>query len=333
VTGTVDVGTVDWSTVLSRVVLVDDGNRRPTVPAAEAGAMLRLTPDELDRLTAAGLPCAGSGENGRYDFRDLYNIGIYAGNGRSRPEQAMKVMMRFASRPVEELLSRRRWTIRAVGSCAACRDGAGTGIWRIRKPVPSTAGGRVLSWRVRTRPAGQPDLLVEGTVETAGVLHPIVSSEIRAVIDEFLARDLRWHLLTRTQWADAERLHRRGVTDCVIANLYLAERLRAYGIEARTRGGWMTGIVDVNHGWLEVRDDDGIVKAIDVILPMLARLLNPSSEPFLAMPFGSLINRVIPADCEADHAPVTHRHGAETVDCDLLTEVRPVLDRPGVKGA
>ncbi|WP_431947433.1 hypothetical protein [Micromonospora marina] len=332
-TGAVDVNIVDWSAVLSRVVLVDDANRQPAVPAAEARAMLRLAPDELDRLTAAGLPGAGSGEDRRYDFRDLYNIGIYTGNGKSRPEQAMKVMMRFASRPVEELLSRRRWTIRITGSCAACRDGDATGTWQVQVPVASPAGGRGLSWRVRTRSEGpaeqQPDLLVEGTVETAGVLHRIVSPAIRAVIDEFLGQAPRWHLLTQKQWADAERFHRLGVTDCVIANLYLADRLRAIGVEARTRCGWMTGIVDVSHGWLEVRDEDGILKAVDVILPALARLLNPCSEPYLSMPLGSLINRVIPADCAADQALVVHKHGIETVDCDLLTEVRPVLDRPG----
>ncbi|TNH29627.1 hypothetical protein FHG89_11505 [Micromonospora orduensis] len=340
-------GPIDWEQVLSRVVLVDDARRRATVSARRAQEFLRLAPDELDRLTAAGLPGANVGGELRYDFRDLYNVGLYAGFGTSQAEQALQVMMRFASRPVEQLLTPRRWTVQIRGECAACRDGgAPEGTWQVQQPDPFPGGGRLLSWQVRpglarpapsagaTSPAGHlareprpPDLLVEGVVETIGVRRQIRSSRILAEIERFSALNLRWHLLTEEQWPDIERFHRLGVTDCVMASLYLAERMTRLGIEAQTRCGWMTGIVNVSHGWLEVRDEDGAIKTVDLILPQLAGLLAPGSGAYRQLASGSLINRVIRADCPADQPLVTHRHGAGPVDVDLLTEVRPVLDR------
>lgn len=341
------VGPVDWERVLSRVVLVDDDRRRATVPARRARDFLRLAPDEWERLTAAGLPGTDAGGELRYDFRDLYNVGLYAGRDTSQAEQALKIMMRFAARPVEELFSPRRWTIRIRGECATCRDrGGAAATWQVRQPDPAPGGGRVLSWQVRPasclpgpsagvppppgRPAtGQPspDLLVEGVVETIGVRRRIRSPRILAEIERFSALGLRWHLLTEDQWPDVERFHRLGVTDCVMASLHLADRMSRLGVEAETRCGWMTGIVNVSHGWLEVRDEDGLIKTVDLILPMLAGMLTPDSSTYRGMAPGSLINRVIRADCAADQPLVVHRHDTGPVDVDLLTEVRPVLER------
>lgn len=325
-------GRADWPRVLSRVVLVPEAERAATIPAAEAATMLRLSPGELDALTAAGLPCVGAGDGRHYDYRDLYNVGLYSGTGRSRPEQALKMMLRFASLPEQDLLSRRRWMVRMSATCPACRcSGSPAGSWTVRQPDPAPAGGRTLSWEVRERVSGAiaeatPDFLAEGVVETVGSRCQVTSPVIRAVVAEFLARGLRWHLLTSQQRRDLELAHRAGITDCVIASRYLASKLTAIGIAASTCQGWMSGFVNSAHTWLEVVDDDGVLKMVDVVLPGLAEMLSPGSESYRRLALGSFINRVIRADCAGDEPLVVHRHGDETVDVDLLTEVRPVRD-------
>jgi hypothetical protein len=311
-------------------VLVEDAERAATIPAAEAAEMLRLSRDELDWLTAVGLPCAGVGESRRYDYRDLYNVGLYSGTGRSRPEQALKVMMRFASLPAADLLSRRRWLIRMSATCLVCRGSEwSAGSWHVRQPDLEPAGGQTISWQVHVPAGGAaaeavPDLLVEGVVETIGSRRQIRSPAIRAVVDEFLARGLRWHLLTSEQRRDIELAHRSGVTDCVIASRHLADQLTAMGIQASTRRGWMSGFVNSPHTWLEVVDEDGVLKMVDAVLPGMAEMLSPGSESYRRLALGSFINRVIRADCPGDQPLVVHRHGDEMVDVDLLTEVRPV---------
>jgi hypothetical protein len=112
------------------------------------------------------------------------------------------------------------------------------------------------------------DLIVRGSVETVGTLQKIISPRIQAAVDEFTARDLRFHLLYDQQWPYRHRFHHLGVTDCVMASQYLADRLTSIGISCVARCGWMTGIVNVTHAWLEVIDDDGIVKSVDVVVPI-----------------------------------------------------------------
>ena len=68
-------------------------------------------------------------------------------------------------------------------------------------------------------------------------------------------------------------------------------------------------MLDLAHSWVEVVDDDGVLKAVD---PIFLRLADHAEDPhpeLAAGCIGSRLNRLLPASIPADGTMVSHRCG------------------------
>jgi hypothetical protein len=99
--------------------------------------------------------------------------------------------------------------------------------------------------------------------------------------------------------ADHELVHGLGATSCIAASLFLAERFRADGYRAEAKRGWFCGVLggalDLPHACVEVEDDDGVFKTVDIAKAQLAARLSPNTEGFQELCLGSIYNKVIPS--------------------------------------
>jgi hypothetical protein len=182
--------------------------------------------------------------------------------------------------------------------------------------------------------AGRERVALGGHVETRGAAMRVRSPAIRALFDQVLA-DLesgqyRFQWLPHALRTDPDAAVANRTMDCASIALWLERAARALGLEARTRKGWMLGLLPVEHAWAELRDEDGAWKVIDPLLPALARRLPGTNlEEFAAFCLGSRSSYVLPFACPAEQALATHTCAGQTVPSDILGAVRP---RPTLGG-
>jgi hypothetical protein len=106
--------------------------------------------------------------------------------------------------------------------------------------------------------------------------------------------------------------------------VYLEKRFREAGYEANTRGGWILGMLDLAHSWIEVVDDDGLVKPIDAVFE---RLSLHSETPHPELPsacLGSRLNRLLPAAIPAGVPAAIHTVDGKSHPATTRTVIRRV---------
>jgi hypothetical protein len=145
----------------------------------------------------------------------------------------------------------------------------------------------------------------------------IVSPTVRSIVDAYLAEEHRFVRMPTTLQRDLEWMSEHGLFDCLSASLDLQRRCARQGVEAHVRQGWLAGPIVSQHAWLEILDEDGERKMIDVAFRALASLLYPACEEFRAFCLGSRLNRLLATDSpEAetiiDHACAGSGMGIET---------------------
>jgi hypothetical protein len=149
-------------------------------------------------------------------------------------------------------------------------------------------------------------------MELAGRRLAVRSELVCRVFREFL-EDILLNGRLRFQWLapgirNAPALARAlGVVDCVSASLLLRDELERLGVEARTRKGHVLSLISVEHAWTEFRDGDGEWKFLDPILAVVARRTGQANREFEDFCLGSMANRILPWDREADQALAVHR--------------------------
>ncbi|WP_326618797.1 hypothetical protein OG863_15750 [Streptomyces decoyicus] len=274
-----------------------------------AQEMLRCDPADIDRLTDAGLPYESRSGVRYFDVSDLYNLGMYSGRTNTQPELAFRMLFRFAGRPVDDLLREKTWDFRVQLDCVECDEVAP---WRFAAPDAARFGGRVVGGAAPEPSAGSA--AYEATVTTVGAQTPLVSSELRQLTRDYLDSGYRWQMIPVAMQADYELVHALGATSCIAASLLLAERFRAAGYRAEAKRGWFCGVLggalDLPHACVEVEDDDGALKTVDIAKAQLAARLSPDTGDFQELCLGSIYNKVIPSTASGNAAFGYHECGS-----------------------
>ncbi len=239
---------------------------------AEAARILDCTEEALDTFIHGGL----TERDGLFDSRDLFNLGLHSGTGRTVPEQAFAFSLRWMRSSTDDLLAPRTSRISVSLSCSCA---AGT------IAVPRDARDLVVT-----------DTGLTAVIDTSGALVPLVSPALLDLVAEFAALGVRWVKLPEALRQDEDLVLSHRVASCDSASRYLVRRCREAGLPATTRIGWVIGMMDLVHAWVEVTDDDGVVKVIDPIFTLFATVL-PDANPVLTDPTVSLrTNRLVPTD-------------------------------------
>ncbi|MBB5936390.1 hypothetical protein [Streptomyces zagrosensis] len=280
-----------------------------TQPESTAWEILRCDPRGIDTLVAAGLPFEYRSGMRHFDVNDLYNLGMYSGRSNTQPELAFRMLFRFAGRSVDDLLHEKRWDFRVQLECVGCE---GVAPWRFEAPDVVRFGGRVAG--VVAPRASEGTAGYEATVTTAGARTPLVSAELRRLTRDYLEAGYRWQMIPVAMQADYQLVHALGVTSCIAASLSLAERFRAAGYRAEAKRGWFCGVLggalDLPHACVEVEDDDGVIKTVDIAKAQLAARLSPNTGDFRELCVGSIYNKVIPSTASGNASFATHECGS-----------------------
>ncbi|MFC9434857.1 hypothetical protein [Nocardia sp. NPDC057030] len=286
--------------------------RRADTDPVAARQLLGCDEDTLAELVRRGLPATRDGARLRFDQRDLFNLALHTGSGRTPPELAFRYALRWMSLPTDELTRARTWTFTADVDCRAPRYCDGDPGSALAVPAPQLYGGEIrLPGHIeadaagRLRSSGQT-LRLQAEIRVAGEFTEIRSARVREIYAGFLARSLRWSKLPAAIQAEVDTLLPRGIATCVTASLYLERQCQAAGLTARTRRGWVLGMLDLVHAWVEVVDTDGTIKILDPIFGLFSSML-PDSNPLLDRPdISARTNRLLPTALSAAQPLATH---------------------------
>ncbi|MCR3752111.1 transglutaminase domain-containing protein [Lentzea californiensis] len=313
-----------WLAALDGLFTIPAGYRQEDVDRTGALDVLRCSDEVLTELVNAGLPHAGEGE--LFDRHDLFNLALYSKSGTSAAELGIRFALRWMTHDPRTWFQPMRWTYSLT--MTAPPDGSGPAAFAVARPMPELFGGRVE--RIGARAAGQvaetppptgPDVVVvteggtaqvDAVLRTAGEPRTLRSRRLREIVSEYSHGDHRWARMPEELQRHPELVLPHGVAPCISVSLDLAAKARAAGYPARTRRGWILGVLDLAHSWLEVTDDDGQVKVVDPIFAGLADHAGGAHPDFRTACFGSALNRLLPTAHEADEGLYEHRRGGVT---------------------
>ncbi|MBB4905755.1 hypothetical protein [Actinophytocola algeriensis] len=286
---------------LDGMYLIPPEHHVPDTDRATAAELLGCDDRAIDALVHDGLTVSGD----RFDGRDLFNLGLHSGTGRTVPEQAFAFSLRWMRASADALLSPRTLGFTLTADCA-CADVT------LAVPRPDRYGGAVT-------PAPSRDVVrastVTATIRTEGRAAPLRSPVLRGLVEEFAGLGVRWVKLPDALRDDETLVTSHRVATCESASRWLALRCRAAGYAATTRIGWVVGMLDLVHAWVEVTDDDGETKIVDPVFALFAAGV-AGANPLLTDPAVALrTNRLVPTALEVG-GRVAH-HG-----CDLPVTVR-----------
>ena len=260
------------------------------------------------------LPAASTPDGERYEYHDVANLALAARTGRSMPEQAESMVLRFARNDPATWSGPRRWRVQLMWTCTApdCPGGP----WTLPTPELEPPD-RLLSWETGERATAAT---VAGEVELHGGTGELGDAAGR-LYDETLARlrngDLAYQWMPEPmRWTLDAALANRTM-DCVSTSLLLEREAAAAGLVTRVRRGLLLGPVTIEHVWAEV-DQDGRWLPLDPVLAFLDRRINGRRAPADLATFcrGSLVNRLLPLPYERGEPLAGHdcpRGGAGTL--------------------
>lgn len=334
-------GLEGWLESLRNLLVIPPDLRDERIDRSGALELLQCGPRILDELLANGLPCGGEPGAERFDRFDLVNLALYSGSGASVPEKTMRFALRWMHADPGSLFRPRRWDYSVVLSPPAGDAGGDpAGVeWSLATPRPELHGGRVESLVVGPDGAvvGEKDITARGTagltasgvLVTSGERRRIRSPELREIVTSFGPDRFRWGRMPEEfQWRKDEVLS-QGYAPCIAVCLELAERCRAAGFEARTRRGWIMGMLDLAHSWLEVVDEDGLTKTVDPAFVILAAHHAETPHPSVAEAFtGSLLNRLMPTEHHADEPVNGYRRDGRFSHPSHRTDIQLSAEQP-----
>ena len=326
-----------WLDSLERLCRIPAEFRDEAVGRPAALEMLRCGSETLDELVNAGLPHGGEEGAELFDRLDLVNLALYSGTKESVPEQTMGYALRWMHDDPETLFTPRRWTYSVELSCDRPDGCAAEPAWSIARPTPEVHGGRVESLEIGPEGAtladddivggGPKGLRASGVMVTSGERRTIRSKQLYDIVTEYARGDYRWARLPEEMMARPELVLPQGYAPCIAACLDLEAKCRAAGFEARTRRGWIMGMLDLAHSWLEVLDEDGLIKTVDPAFVLLARQQAQHPHPGVEEAFtGSLINRLMPTPHRADQPVNGHSCGGARRRPRHVTQIQAAED-------
>jgi hypothetical protein len=298
-----------WEEVANSIEFIPAQFSNKTQPESVAQEMLRCGSVEIDRLVDAGLPVEHRSGVRHFDVNDLYNLGMYSKKSTTQPELAFRMLFRFAGRPVDDLLRAKSWDFRVRLDCVDCAEVAP---WRFEEPNVVRFGGEVVDVTAPTASSGSAEYAAK--ITTTGARTPLVSPVLRQLTRDYLDAGYRWQMIPVPMQADYELVHALGATSCIAASLLLAERFNAAGYRAEAKRGWFCGVLggalDLPHACVEVEDDDGSLKTVDIAKAQLAARLSPNTGEFQELCLGSIYNKVIPSTASGNASFGYHECGS-----------------------
>ncbi|MEU9507282.1 hypothetical protein AB0D32_13475 [Micromonospora sp. NPDC048170] len=323
---------------LDTLFAVPPEHRLDDVDRASARQLLGCDDHTLSTLLDRGLQASGEAGEERFDSRDLFNLALYSGTGATVPEQAFAYSLRWMRSSTEELLAPRASRFALRVACAADRCGPEP-TSMLALPRPERLGGAVHDLTVEpaggvTGPSGDTvvrtasELAITATVHTRGEQAELRSPELRAIAAEFAAMDLRWVKLPAALQDDVDLVTGHGVASCDSASRYLARRCVRAGFPAVTRIGWVVGMLDLVHAWVEVEDADGVTKVIDPVFALFSATVR-GTNPLLRDPAVALrTNRLVPTGLSTGRAVAEHRCADRPAAARVTTKILPAPTRP-----
>lgn len=318
---------VDWRDAVTKVTWIPEEYRDPSVAPEVAMRMLRCSRESLTQLEQLGLPSADTPDGPRYDLCDLKNVGMYSGTGMTEVEKSMAVLLGFTKLPKEELIGPRRYSYR-LRLLSAAEPGARL-IRRVYRPSPEVTGGALHTCNSdgRTVEVDGDFFRMAQSSEATGALtvlgseHTIRSPLISQVFADLVESGVRWHYLPQEYSLHIDRAFAAGAGNCAVLCAVLERRLIEGGYEARAYHGWMAAVSEMDHGWVEVVDDDGIVKSLNPSLALLALHNGFGNRELYELVAGSRLNRIIPTRAPL-YSPFVHDAGT----CDDTTSFRCTVE-------
>ncbi|WP_411107021.1 hypothetical protein [Streptomyces sp. cmx-4-9] len=331
-------GAGGWLDALSEIVPTPEEYLRFDMDRASALAVMRCPEPVLDALIEAGLRHTTEGGRVLFDDSDIRNLAASSGSGTSVPELVQRYLFRFAAGAPSEWTDPRPWHVRNL---AACPDAAGcTGSWEFAALSSADFGGQARDERTLVGAAvdagganvdGYPPMaMFEATVRTVGsvrrVGHPLVRQAFHEALDEMRTGRMRYQSMPLALRNDPVAARANGTVNCISVSLELERVFAEAGLEARSRRGYLMGLLGSDHSWTEVRED-GEWKVIDPVFALLG-LRQGASEDFVEFCLGSVPNRLVPCDSPADRETVRHQHGEAPAATRNVVLVRPLKENP-----
>lgn len=294
-----------WLLALMELVAVPAWGARPVVPLSAGRSYLGCSEAAWDAMLAAGLPV----HDGGLDGHDLLNLAMAVGAGRSVPELYTRREIRFVTGSAGTWCEAKRWRVAVKLSCAAS-DGARSGDerWTVWPPLPWPGKPAAHDGEPRHVAGGAAEVAFD--VDVSGRVGRLVSPRLIAVVRDYLAEGRRFFRLPDAVAGVPGWMQERRLFNCMTGSLELCERVRETGMHAAVRHGWLAGLVASPHAWLEVVDDDGCVKTIDIALHASAGQVYPELTAFQDFCLGSRCNRLIETACPTDRELVEHTCGS-----------------------
>jgi transglutaminase-like putative cysteine protease len=300
---------------------------------ADAAVHLGIAAELLTGLAESGLPhVRDAGRGVLFDYTDLTNAALLSGSATSVPEMAWRFLLRFGQSSADTWFRPQAWNVTVQPPTMTGPVARELGELRLAVPDAGAPGTELLHVLGASDGSQQDgtELAAEGyqgggyrivvrlTGAEDGVRDPRIRSAYDAVLDALDSGAVTYQAVAEALRADQDRAWTLGMADCVVASRRITAQLRAAGLNARTRRGYILGLVGGDHTWCEV-EEDGRWKVLDPVFSYLVGRAGGSDE-FREACRGSRFNRLLP--CAVDEAaPLIVRADGEPVPLWALAGV------------
>ncbi|MBC3988216.1 transglutaminase domain-containing protein [Streptomyces sp. AC563] len=286
---------------VERMIPVPAGHRDARLDVDEAAHQLGCDSELVELLVAAGFPAEETPRGPRFDYHDVMNLGLQSGTGKSVAELGERSCMRLATGRPESWTTARTWRVRLAASV----EGSPETVVVPLPPAPKVLGGELLAWQADVDGPGT----AEARLTTRGLVDSPRTDAVRDIhdqlLDELATGVYQYGWIPGTLRAEPRTALAHRMADCVVSAWLMRERAEEAGLRARTRKGFLLGLIGVEHAWTEVYEE-GRWLVLDPVLAYLGGRQRNTAPEFADFCRGSIHNRVLAWDRTAEEPLADH---------------------------